>query len=141
MTLPEPLGLSANQWQFLSYPDQYVAASTKRELIPESTKRQFVTARDILARLDGSYGQDARKGVLLADDVGLGKTPVAALVAWVVACAGAKGRVRILAPNEVIMRRWVDELLSHVEPLRKCAPVLDAETRCIKARRLHKLSA
>jgi ERCC4-related helicase len=142
MISTEPLGLSANQWQFLSDPDKYVAASTKRELIPESTKRQFVTARDILARLNGSYGQDARKGVLLADDVGLGKTPVAALVAWVVACAGAtKGRVRILAPNEVIMRRWVDELLSHVEPLRKCAPALDAQTRSIKARRLHKLSA
>ena len=108
----ESLGLSANQWQFLSAPDRYVKASKRsdRTLVLESTRRQFLTARDILARLNGSYGEEARRGVLLADDVGLGKTTVAALVAWVVASAGEKRRVRILAPNDVMMRRWEEEL-------------------------------
>ena len=47
----ESLGLSANQWQFLSEPDRYVEASTRlgRKLVLESTRRQFLTARDILA--------------------------------------------------------------------------------------------
>jgi len=86
----ESLGLSANQWQFLAAPDRYVAASTRsdRPLVLESTRRQFLTARDILARFNGSSGEEARRGILLADGVGLGKTTVAALVAWVVASAG-----------------------------------------------------
>ena len=95
MMLPiEPLGLSANQWQFLSAPDKYVEASIRsdRKLVLESTRRQFLTARDILSRLNGSYGEELRRGILLADDVGLGKTTVAALVAWVVASPARSGR-------------------------------------------------
>src|SRR5438309_8768783 len=110
----ESLGLSAKQWQFLNAPDRYVEASklADRPLVHESTRRQFLTARDILARLNGSNGEEARRGILLADDVGLGKTTVAALVAWVVASAGEKRNVRILAPNDVMLRRWVEELRS-----------------------------
>jgi ERCC4-related helicase len=139
----ESLGLSANQWQFLSAPDRYVSASKQsdRKLVLESTQRQFLTARDILARLNGSYGAEARRGILLADDVGLGKTTVAALVAWVVALAGRKRKVRILAPNEVMVRRWEEELLLHVEPLQKCAPTLDVQRNRVKARRVGRLSA
>ena len=133
---PEPLGLSANQWQFLSDPDRYVAAckaaSTARELVGASTSRQFQTARDILARLNGSQGEHAQRGILLADDVGLGKTMVAALVAWVVASAGEKRGVRILAPNDVMKRRWEEELISHVEPLKKCAKHLDVREDRVK---------
>jgi len=144
MLLIESLGLSAKQWQFLSAPpDRYVEASTRagRRLVLESTRRQFLTARDILARLNGSNGEEARRGILLADDVGLGKTTVAALVAWVVASAGEKRGVRILVPNDVMMRRWVDELRSHVEPLRKCAGALEnvRENR-VKAGRVGRLS-
>src|SRR3954467_12890503 len=100
----EPLGLSAIHWRFLAAPEKYVAASTHqdRPLVLESTRRQFLTARDILSRLNGSNGEEARRGILLADDVGLGKTTVAALVAWVVASAGQKRGVRILAPNDVM---------------------------------------
>ena len=139
----EPLGISANQWQFLSSPDRYVIASNRsgRKLVLESTRRQFLTARDILARINGSYGESAHRGILLADDVGLGKTTVAALVAWVVASAGAKGGVRILAPNDVMVRRWNEELLSHVEPLQKCAPALSVLASRVKARRVGRLSA
>lgn len=109
MTIPDSLGLSANQWQFLESPDRYVEASRglDRPLSPESTRRQFLSAHDVLVRLNGSLGQPPRRGILLADDVGLGKTTVAALVAWVVASAGVKRGVRILAPNEVMARRWV----------------------------------
>lgn len=138
----EPLGLSANQWQFLSAPDKYVEASSRsdRILVPESTRRQFVTARDILTRLNGSCGEEPRRGILLADDVGLGKTTVAALVAWVVASAGERRGVRILAPNDVMMRRWEEELLSHVALLQECAPALDVNANRVKARRVRRLS-
>lgn len=136
------LGLSATQWRFLSNPKKYVEANKKsdRELLFESTQRQFLTARDILARLDGCCGETARKGVLLADDVGLGKTKVAALVAWIVASAGEKRSVRILAPNDVMVRRWEEELLSHVELLNSCAPnLIDVHSKRVKGavQRLH----
>jgi len=139
----ESLGLSANQWQFLAAPDKYVEASTRlgRRLVPESTRRQFRTARDILERLSGSYRETACRGMLLADDVGLGKTTVAALVAWVVASAGAKRGVRILAPNDVMVRRWVDELQSHVKPLEECAKALDVKENRVKVGRVGRLSA
>jgi ERCC4-related helicase len=133
----EPLGLSANQWQFLSGPDRYVEASMRsdRKLVLESTRRQFLTARDILARLNGSCGEKPRRGILLADDVGLGKTTVAALVAWVMASAGERRGVRILAPNDVMMRRWEEELLSHIPMLQECAPALQVRAKQIKARK------
>lgn len=139
----EPLGLSANQWQFLSAPDRYVEASTRsgRPLVLASTRRQFLTARDILARLNGSNGEKPRRGILLADDVGLGKTTVAALVAWVVASAGEKRGVRILAPNDVMMRRWAEELQAHALPLQECAPALDVRAKRVKARRVDRLAA
>jgi ERCC4-related helicase len=139
----ELLGLSANQWQFLLAPDRYVKASGRsdRPLVPESTRRQFLTARDILARLNGSNGDEACRGILLADDVGLGKTTVAALVAWVVASAGEKRTVRILAPNDVMMRRWVEEMKSHVEPLQKCAKHLGAHEGRVKAGKVVRLKA
>lgn len=139
----ESLGLSANQWQFLSASESYVEASNRagRKLVMESTRRQFQTARDILARLNGSYGENPQRGIMLADDVGLGKTTVAALVAWVVASAGERRGVRILAPNDVMMRRWEEELLAHVEPLQKCAPALDVRSNRVKARRVERLSA
>lgn len=138
----ESLGLSANQWRFLSAPERYVETSKRleRPLVLESTRRQFLTARDILARLNGSNGEEARRGILLADDVGLGKTTVAALVAWVVASAGEKRGVRILAPNDVMMRRWVEELLSHVEPLRECAKHLGVRPNRVKAGKVGRLS-
>jgi len=142
MPTDDLLGLSATQWRFLSNPQKYVEASknSDRKLSFESTQRQFLTARDILARLDGCCGEKARRGVLLADDVGLGKTTVAALVAWVVASAGEKRSVRILAPNDVMVRRWEEELLSHVELLNSCAPnLIDVHSKRVKGavQRLH----
>jgi len=138
----EPLGLSANQWKFLSAPHNYVKASvhSDRKLVGASTRRQFKTARDILARLNGSHGVKPCRGILLADDVGLGKTTVAALVAWVVASAGEKRKVRILAPNDVMMRRWVDELKSHVDPLQECAQHLGVNKNRVKAGRVGRLA-
>ncbi|MFI5455025.1 MAG: SNF2-related protein [Isosphaerales bacterium] len=100
-----------------------------------------MTARDILARLNGSYGETALRGVLLADDVGLGKTTVAALVAWVVASAGEKRGVRILAPNDVMMRRWNEELQSHVKPFQECMPALGVQANRVKIGRVGRLSA
>lgn len=138
----ERLGLNAQAWRFLSRPDNYVEASrnTGRPLVPASTARQFKTVRDILVRLNGSNCIPARKGVLLADDVGLGKTTVGALVAWIVARAGdAAANVRILAPNDTMRRRWQKELASHVPMLRKCAEHLKADTGQLRDRQTGKL--
>jgi ERCC4-related helicase len=137
------LRLSASNWQFLSDPEQYVEASDRagRTLVLESTRRQFRTAQDILTRLTGGHGERPRRGILLADDVGLGKTTVASLVAWVVASAGERSRVRILAPNDVMVRRWAEELHEHVKPLRGCAPRLDIQPNQVKARIVRSLKA
>ena len=134
----ESLNLKAPQWSFLSKSERYCNASKERKLVPESTRRQFNTARDILERLNGRSPQ---RGVLLADDAGLGKTTVAALVAWVVARAGEKRTVRILAPNDVMVRRWEEELKSHVEPLSNVAFQLGAQVSQVKIGRVSKLSA
>lgn len=138
----EPLNLRAQQWQFLTNPDAYIRASADggRVLAADSTRRQFDTAADILVRLNGSLGERARRGLLLADDVGLGKTAVAALVAWVVASAGEGRSVRILAPNDVMVRRWEAELLDHVLPMGKCAPHLDVREARVKARKVERLT-
>jgi hypothetical protein len=79
-----------------------------------TTQRQFRTAADILNRLNAG-----RRGVLLADDVGLGKTTVATLCAFVV--AGKHGRVRILAPNEMMATRWRQEITIHANALSEFA--------------------
>lgn len=97
--------IDARRWRFLDNPARYLAAE-RSDLKVEPLKRQFKTAKEILSRLASD------RGVLLADDVGLGKTTVAALVAWVVACQDK--RVRIYAPNEVLRRRWAKELERHV---------------------------
>jgi ERCC4-related helicase len=100
--------IDAAQWSFLEHPGRYIEQESGGLCI-EPLTRQFNTAKAILARLaDG-------RGVLLADDVGLGKTTVGALVAWVVACQNK--RVRIYAPNEVLRRRWAEELERHVPML------------------------
>ena len=96
--------LDAQEWRFLNNPSQYIE-SRARGLLVEPLKRQFETVKEILMRLASG------RGVLLADDVGLGKTTVGALVAWVV--ARQNKRVRIYAPNDVLRRRWAEELERH----------------------------
>ncbi|RKH05024.1 DEAD/DEAH box helicase [Corallococcus sp. CA053C] len=127
----ETLSLDGNSWKFLHHPDTYCESSrgSNRPLEPEPTRRQFTTAKAILSRLSGNDTKQVG-GVLLADDVGLGKTTVAALVAWVV--AGREGTVRILAPNAVLRRRWEEELKAHVPLLQARAPSLAVDVNRIK---------
>ena len=127
----ETLSLDGNSWKFLHHPETYCESSqgSNRPLEPEPTRRQFATAKAILSRLSGIETKQVG-GVLLADDVGLGKTTVAALVAWVV--AGKEGTVRILAPNAVLRRRWEEELKAHVPLLQVRAPSLDVDVNRIK---------
>jgi RecG-like helicase len=100
--------IDARKWRFLDNPVRYIKRETGG-LHVEPLARQFRTTKEILSRLaDG-------RGVLLADDVGLGKTTVGALVAWVVACQNK--RVRIYAPNDILRRRWAEELERHVPML------------------------
>lgn len=120
--------MNANSWRFLkaeaaaNYIDVYERYRQQdigpKTLVEATTERQFRTAADILDRLNGG-----RKGILLADDVGLGKTTVATLCALVI--AGKQGRVRILAPNEMMARRWRKELKIHVDALARFAPHLN----------------
>lgn len=103
--------MDARKWRFLDRPAAYansregVAAKIKAEPL----QRQFITAKEILKRFKDGHG------VLLADDVGLGKTTVGALVAWI--AASQDKRVRIYAPNDVMRRRWAKELERHVPML------------------------
>lgn len=95
-----------------SYLSEYNAEQARerrdRRLLPAPTKRQMTTAFETLRRLKrvrptSSPGTARQRGVLLADDVGLGKTAVGAFVAGVF--AGRGFRVRILAPNAPMARR------------------------------------
>lgn len=102
--------IDARRWRFLDNPARYIEHESGG-LQVEPLTRQFKTAKEILARFASG------RGMLLADDVGLGKTTVGALVAWVVACQDK--RVRIYAPNKVLRRRWAKELERHVPMLQK----------------------
>ena len=108
--MSDELKLDARKWRFLGGNGFMAYAKGKAGQIAglkaEPLERQFKTAKEILTRFQQG------RGVLLADDVGLGKTTVGALVAWVVACQDK--RVRIYAPNEVLRRRWAEELERHV---------------------------
>ena len=104
----DDLKLDARRWRFLENPESYMAGCDS-DLRKEPLIRQFKTAKEILTRFKNGHG------VLLADDVGLGKTTIGALVAWVVAHQGLK--VGIYAPNEVLRRRWELELKRHVPML------------------------
>lgn len=120
------LDINANRWRFLQperaakYVSVYASqdAKARKTLAPITTRRQFATAFEILNRMNAG-----QRGVLLADDVGLGKTTVAALVALVF--AGSNSRVRILAPNATMSRRWRQELETHRDPLAAFAKHLD----------------
>jgi len=109
------IDINAHRWSFLrpekadSYINLYNIHREEgwKELLPSTMRRQFATAREILNRMN-----DGKLGVLLADDVGLGKTTVAVLCALVF--AGSEKRVRILAPNEMMARRWRQELELHI---------------------------
>ena len=120
--------IDARRWRFLDNPARYIERESGG-LEVEPLTRQFKTAKDILSRLASG------RGVLLADDVGLGKTTVGALVAWVVACQDK--RVRIYAPNEVLRRRWAEELERHVPMLGQ----IDASYDRIKQGDVGKLNA
>ena len=112
----DDLEIDARKWRFLDKPGKYIERESSG-LQLEPLKRQFKTAKQILLRFKSG------RGVLLADDVGLGKTTVGALVAWVMACQGM--RVRIYAPNDVLRRRWARELERHVPLLEKIGASYD----------------
>jgi ERCC4-related helicase len=125
-----------NFWRFLSNPEKYKEywdkqPRAKYDLKIETTRRQFNTASKILKQLK------AQKGVLLADDVGLGKTTIAALVACVY--AGKGKTVIILAPNKTMQTRWKKEIDNHVEILNSVAINLKIKKENIHTRALERL--
>jgi superfamily II DNA or RNA helicase len=109
--------MDARRWRFLDAPDRYIEGGAAG-LELEPLTRQFKTAKEVLNRFAN------RRGVLLADDVGLGKTTVGALIAWIIACQG--GRVRIYAPNAGLRRRWAEELERHVPMLKRVSGTYDS---------------
>ncbi len=122
------LDINAHRWMFLepdkagAYVELYKGLREEgwKKLVLATTRRQFATARAILDRMN-----TGQQGVLLADDVGLGKTTVAALCALIF--AGSEKSVRILAPNEMMSRRWRQELEVHIKPIAKFARHLDLD--------------
>lgn len=66
-----------------------------------SLERQCVGAMEILKRLS------SQKGLVLADDAGMGKTWTAALAALTV--AGNGGTVLILVPNRGLLSKWIKD--------------------------------
>ena len=67
-----------------------------------SLLRQLASAREILKRLA------SQRGVVLADDAGLGKTWVAALAALIVARNG--GSVLIIVPGKTLQSKWETDI-------------------------------
>ncbi len=131
------LGIAAKHWRFLKKPAAYQDRYRKEwpgeyPLLPEPTRRQFKTAAQILSRLR------TQKGLLLADDVGLGKTTVAALVAGVF--AGRGKRVRVLAPNPAMARRWRKEMDRQLALLLVAAPELNGTHLEDARRRLERIA-
>ncbi len=47
--------------------------------------------------------------------------------------------MRILAPNDLVMRPWEKELQDQVEPLQKCAPHLQVGAKRVKVGRVQRL--
>ena len=110
-------------------------------LRPASAQRQLSTAAEILRRLTGDEHNEPKRGVLLADDVGLGKTLVASLVAFVVATRGPRGgTVRILAPNETVKRDWERELKRVGACLARCSPHLVKRPVYVRGENVSKLN-
>lgn len=68
-----------------------------------STWRQMQTAKAILKRF-----RKKQIGVLLADDVGLGKTYVSGILAAIYATTGK--RIRVVAPSELVKDQWFQAL-------------------------------
>lgn len=125
------LTLDRRSCLFLNKPEKYDAENRFRA---EPLKRQFATVKEILKRFQKGAG------VLLSDDVGLGKTAIAALVAWIVVLQKDKnGRfcnnVRVYVPNKVLRRRWAEELEYHASVLSR----LGAKTSAIKQGKIKKL--
>jgi len=130
------LGVNAHSWQFLDSKNakRYIECYEKRReegwkhLARPTTERQFATAKAILNRM-----KSGAQGILLADDAGLGKTTVATLCALVF--AGNNKSVRILAPNEMMARRWRQELEVHIDAVADLAGHLTLDKAQSRLRR------
>lgn len=106
-------------------------------LHPVSFARQMHSAHRLLEKL---FYEPRRpgQGMLLADEVGLGKTTVGALVALVASHQGDGRSVRILAPNPTVAQRWRDELKRLADGLQTVRPLLIKNINIrAKAERLH----
>ncbi len=131
------LGFRQSAWRFLQDPKRYRETwhrldADRQPLLPEATKRQMRTAEKILDRFRKQFG------VLLSDDVGLGKTLVAVLIAGVF--AGKGKRVRILAPNEYMRRKWEGDAKDHFAVLSTCKH-LNIDPNAVKSGAVEKLHA
>jgi ERCC4-related helicase len=106
-------------------------------LHPVSFARQTHSAHRLLEKLF-YVPHRSGQGMLLADEVGLGKTTVGALVALVASRHGDGRSVRILAPNPTVAQRWRDELKRLVDGLQTVRPLLIKDTNIRgQAQRLH----
>jgi len=106
-----PLDVNRHTWRFLrraNWRSEFVKSfnivheGIGRKYHAAAASRQMRTAHAILDQLK------SKKGLLLADDVGTGKTTVAAWVMLVFIKSGKT--VSVLAPNASMRRRWQEEI-------------------------------
>ncbi len=97
----------------------------KDRISPEDAKRQETTAKEILRRLKD------QPGVVLADEVGMGKTFVALAVAMSVAVANRRRRPVVVMVPSSLQEKWPRDFSLFVS---RCLPESMKETiRCGKA--------
>ena len=97
----------------------------KDRISPEDAKRQETTAKEILGRLKD------QPGVVLADEVGMGKTFVALAVAMSVAVANRRRRPVVVMVPSSLQEKWPRDFSLFVS---RCLPESMKETiRCGKA--------
>lgn len=124
--------MSKHAIRFLNSSRQAEQLAKACELSVVSLERQMRTAYRLLECIFFTPGWRG-KGMLLADEVGLGKTTVGALVALLAASEGKGRTVRILVPNPTIRQRWEQELQRVAQGLQQVLPHLGTDPSQIRA--------
>ncbi len=90
-------------------PDEMVLGVAPNQRVPQGDqRRQREEVEHILQRLQ------RQPGVILADEVGMGKTFVALAVAYVIACQSRRGPVILMVPANLV-DKWIQDLKTFCE--------------------------
>ena len=107
-------------------PSDLVLGQRLNERVPRADQeRQRMEVEGILQRLR------TQPGVILADEVGMGKTFVALAIAYSVAMRSPKGPVIVMVPSNLV-DKWKQDLSTFCELYLKGRHSVDRERRDIK---------